>query len=184
MAKKQKKTTSKKTLNKTKVKTLSPKTRAWEIQVSQKNKKPLVKLELVRKILKQILSDLDCSALPEHINQLSVVFTDDIEIHQLNKHYRKKDKPTDVLSFSQIEGLNLPLFPSLGDLVISLDTTLRQAKEYQVTASQELLRLMIHGTLHLFGYDHEKVAPAKAAAMRRLEQKLFMRYDKRSLKFI
>lgn len=142
-----------------------------------------MKIAAIKKILKKILSDLDCSKLPAHINQLSVAFTNDAEIHQLNKRYRKKDRPTDVLSFSQIEGQAWPFFASLGDLVISIDTTLKQAKEYKVSESHELLRLLIHGTLHLFGFDHEKVQPAKAAAMRRLEQKLFMRYAGDTLEF-
>ncbi|MBN8548537.1 MAG: rRNA maturation RNase YbeY [Deltaproteobacteria bacterium] len=121
---------------------------------------------------------MDCSALPSVTRSLSLLFTDDTEIHVLNREYRGKDKPTDVLSFSQLEGGNKIPSPSLGDLVISLDTTLKQSKKYRVTLSRELLRLLVHGTLHLFGYDHEKVPAAEAAKMRRLEKFLMAQFPR------
>lgn len=105
---------------------------------------------------------------------LSVLFTEDGEMRELNHAWRGKDKPTDVLSFSALEGAEqFSPGESLGDLVISIDTARRQAEERDLTLSAELLRLMIHGTLHLFGYDHEGVPPAEAARMRRLENKLY-----------
>lgn len=119
---------------------------------------------------------MDCDPLPDSVKFLSVLFTDDQEIHTLNREFRGKDKPTDVLSFSLIEGGKAQISPSLGDLVISIDTAARQAKTYKVTLSQEILRLMIHGTLHLFGYDHEKVPKKEAAKMRRREQTIFEQF--------
>jgi probable rRNA maturation factor len=76
---------------------------------------------------------------------------------KLNRTYRKKDRPTDVLSFSRLEHLipNQP-YVDIGDLVICLPVAQKQAKEYQETLGRELERLTVHGTLHLFGYDHEK----------------------------
>ena len=79
----------------------------------------------------------------------------------LNRDYRQKDKPTDVLSFSLWEGEEA-FFPSveqsqekpLGDLVISFDTALRQAEELKHSLERELEFLAVHGTLHLWGYDH------------------------------
>lgn len=107
------------------------------------------------------------------MSSLSILFTSDSEIHKLNKEYRGKDKPTDVLSFSHIEGLEPnPWDESLGELVISLDTAKMQAKKYKVTLSQELVRLLVHGVLHLFGYDHENVPKSTAQKMRRLETKI------------
>jgi probable rRNA maturation factor len=88
-------------------------------------------------------------------------------MRRFNRDFRGKDKPTDVLSFSQLEGESPVPSPSLGDLVISVDTTKRQAKEYGVTYTQEFLRLMVHGILHLHGYDHEGVSKAEAQRMRR-----------------
>jgi probable rRNA maturation factor len=97
----------------------------------------------------------------------------DREIHKLNSSYRNKDKPTDVLSFSQLEGeLGMPP-ESLGDVVISLDTSKKQAKEYGVTIPEEILRLLVHGVLHLCGFDHENVPQAKVREMQRYEDMLF-----------
>ncbi|WP_461831904.1 rRNA maturation RNase YbeY [Aquifex sp.] len=86
--------------------------------------------------------------------ELSVYITDDEEIRELNKTYRKKDKPTDVLSFpvnETINGLRI-----LGDVVISQDTAERQARELGHSLRDEIKRLLIHGIVHLLGYDHEK----------------------------
>ena len=116
---------------------------------------------------------MDCSKLPESIAELSILLTDDKEIHTLNRDYRGKDKPTDVLSFATLDGQLLPGMTSLGDLVISIPTTRRQAKEYGVSFDAELKRLVIHGILHLMGYDHEKVPAREANRMRRLEQRVF-----------
>lgn len=105
------------------------------------------------------------------------MLTGDREIHRLNRDYRFKDKATDVLSFAATEVLKSPTFsPSwvvLGDLVISVETAARQAKKFGGGLHSELRRLLIHGLLHLLGYDHEGVTRSEAAKMRRLEQKLF-----------
>ncbi|MGL4367287.1 MAG: rRNA maturation RNase YbeY [Brevinemataceae bacterium] len=88
----------------------------------------------------------------------SLFFCSDKFIHNLNKIYRKKDYPTDVLSFSINEG---EIFPEtitdmpLGDIIISLETAKKQAKEFQVSYEEEIARLTIHGLLHLLGFDHE-----------------------------
>lgn len=80
--------------------------------------------------------------------EINIIVVDDAKIHELNKKYRHKDKPTDVLSFEMNEeGV-------IGDIAISKPTTMRNAKKYKVTYKQELKRLVIHGVLHLLGYDH------------------------------
>ena len=132
-----------------------------------------MKTTTLKSLTKRILSALDCSKLPESIAELSILLTDDKEIHTLNRDYRGKDKPTDVLSFATLDGQLLPGMTSLGDLVISIPTTRRQAKEYGVSFDAELKRLVIHGILHLMGYDHEKVPAREANRMRRLEQRVF-----------
>jgi len=75
----------------------------------------------------------------------------------LNNKYRKKNYPTDVLSFSIFESEG-PRIPSLdlGDILICLPVAKKQAREYQESLRHELERLTVHGVLHLFGYDHEK----------------------------
>ncbi len=82
----------------------------------------------------------------------------------LNRHYRGVDRTTDVLSFPQQEGYKLQVTSCkskdkkllLGDLVINLHKVKRQAEEYELGFYEELKRLMIHGLLHLLGYDHER----------------------------
>jgi probable rRNA maturation factor len=147
--------------------------RTWEILLLQRNKKYPLKSAEIKKAAKKILNALDCSKLPKETSSLSILFTTDREIHRLNKEFRGKDKPTDVLSFSLTEGMNGIPSHSLGDLVISLDTAAVQAKKYRVTFDQEILRLIVHGILHLMGYDHEKVAKSVAAKMRRIEEKIY-----------
>jgi len=81
---------------------------------------------------------------------------DDPQITNLNKTYLHRNRPTDIIAFSQIEGdfshLNANL---LGDLVISLETAQRQAEEEHASLDDEIVFLLIHGILHLLGYDHE-----------------------------
>lgn len=88
--------------------------------------------------------------------ELSVVLTDDDEIHQLNRDYRDRDRPTDVLSFAQREGEDVFDDSLLGDVIISVPTAERQARERRHSLREELLELLVHGILHLLGYDHER----------------------------
>jgi probable rRNA maturation factor len=102
--------------------------------------------------------------------EVSLRLTGDAAIHELNRDYRAKDKPTDVLAFAQREGPGADVHPELlGDLVISVDTARRQAKR---GLAQELLHLASHGLCHLLGYDHrddeeERVMNLRAQALRR-----------------
>jgi probable rRNA maturation factor len=103
--------------------------------------------------------------------ELSLRLTRDAEIQELNRRYRGKDRATDVLSFSLREGQFGEMARALGDVVISLDTAARQAKENHVRLDQEVDRLLVHGVLHLAGYDHEKSA-REARRMKRKERTL------------
>lgn len=85
--------------------------------------------------------------------ELSIVLVSDAQIRRLNKLYRHKDKPTDVLSFPIGETVKGWLI--LGDIVISVDTAKRQAQELGYSLEEELKRLLVHGLVHLLGYDHE-----------------------------
>lgn len=92
---------------------------------------------------------------------VSVVFVDDERIQELNKTYRQKDKPTNVLSFPFADGIDDNVLKSisaaeLGDIIISLETVQREASEYKQSLQQRLSWLLVHGMLHLVGYDHEK----------------------------
>lgn len=87
--------------------------------------------------------------------ELSIVLCDDMFIQQLNRTYRNKDAPTDVLAFSMSEGEEVGFGSRiLGDIVISVETADRQAREAGVSTSHEVTSLLIHGLLHLLGYDH------------------------------
>jgi rRNA maturation RNase YbeY len=97
--------------------------------------------------------------------QLSLTLCDDPFIHSLNKQWRNVDRPTDVLSFP-LDDEHL-----LGDLVISVDTAQRQADERGHEIQDEIRVLMVHGLLHLLGYDHE-VDEAEHAEMASAEQRL------------
>ena len=104
--------------------------------------------------------------------ELSILITGDVEIRDLNREYRKKDRPTDVLSFPQTdEGTPPGAAHLLGDVVISVETAARQAEENGVAFISELDRLLIHGVLHLAGYDHETSA-VDAKKMRAKERAL------------
>jgi probable rRNA maturation factor len=104
--------------------------------------------------------------------ELSISLVGDRAIRRLNRTWRKKDKPTDVLSFPADEGpRGAPGPKPLGDVVISLDTASRVAKQDARPLEAELARYLAHGILHLLGYDHERSA-AEARKMFALEEKL------------
>ncbi len=95
--------------------------------------------------------------------EVSVLFTGDAFIQKLNKDYRGKDEPTDVLSFAQVD--TKEAFPSkggrfyAGDIVISMDTLEKNANYFKISMNEELKRLLVHGILHLSGLDHENNNP-------------------------
>lgn len=108
--------------------------------------------------------------------ELGLVLVNDRQIRRLNKKYRGIDSPTDVLSFTlsldpkTIKGKGRTLPPLLGDVVISLQTARRQAREEGRALRQEVGLLLIHGILHLLGFDHEEARDARR--MRRKEREL------------
>ncbi|WP_068311112.1 rRNA maturation RNase YbeY [Polycladidibacter hongkongensis] len=88
-------------------------------------------------------------------SEISLVFTNDNAVQKLNNQWRGKNKPTNVLSFPGDEGEYLPYGPLLGDIVIARETVEREAAELDTPFSHHLTHLIVHGTLHLFGYDHQ-----------------------------
>lgn len=86
--------------------------------------------------------------------EVSVVITDDEDMRVINNSYRQIDRTTDVLSFPMNEGRDIQL-TMLGDVVISIDTAIRQAGSADISLGREFTFLYIHGLLHLMGYDHE-----------------------------
>jgi probable rRNA maturation factor len=88
--------------------------------------------------------------------ELSVLLCDDATIWPLNRDWRGKDRPTDVLAFAQREGPEIGQGDVLGDVVISVDTAARQAAERGHDLAKEVRILLVHGMCHLLGYDHEE----------------------------
>jgi len=126
-----------------------------------------------RHVRRSVEATLDHQSAPER--DVSVLLTDDREIQDLNRSYRGKDRPTDVLAFALDEapgprdpaisgGPAGPRAP-LGDVVVSVETARRQAIGRRTSLDAELELLTVHGTLHLLGFDHD--APDAARAMKR-----------------
>jgi len=110
--------------------------------------------------------------------ELSVVLVDDQEIRQLNHDYLQRDKPTNVISFSMREGEGGGLHPELlGDVVISTETAARDAADAGVSFESELLFLLLHGILHLLGYDHERGTAEEARLMETKEREMIALFD-------
>jgi probable rRNA maturation factor len=125
---------------------------------------------------RDILSQL---GLPEKV-ELSLMITDDVEMQRLNRDYRNLDKTTDVLSFNMestsrynwdnVSFINPPDgINHLGEVVISYPRAVDQAKTNKHSTEHELKMLITHGILHLYGYDHEKVADEKIMFTKQLE---------------
>jgi len=121
-----------------------------------------------RRVQKLITHILESEGLtPETI--LNIVFTDNAYIHELNKRFLDRDRPTDVLSFN----VHTEYLPSelqiLGDVYISVEKALEQAENFQVQLQDELERLVTHGILHLIGYEHD--VPEQQEKMETLTEK-------------
>ncbi len=110
-----------------------------------------------------------------HDAELSVLFIGDRAMRSLNRRYRGKDRPTDVLSFAFREGKFPHIQPNfLGDIVIAVPVAARQAAEAGHSLGREIDALLIHGLLHLLGYDHER-GGREARRMKRRETQLLKR---------
>jgi rRNA maturation RNase YbeY len=110
-------------------------------------------------------------ALGRETSELSVALLADPEMAALNARHRRTPRPTDVLSFSLLEGPGVRFRERLlGDVVIGVETAARQARRARRRLDDEVARLLVHGVLHLLGFDHAR--PADAGRMRREERRL------------
>lgn len=127
---------------------------------------------------RKILSVLAC---PED-SELSIVLASDAQIQEINRDYLQRDKPTNVISFAMQEGEDAGLQTGLlGDVVISVETAARDAAEAGVPFESELYFLLLHGVLHLLGYDHERGTDEEAAVMEAKEAEIFATIKKEFL---
>ena len=102
------------------------------------------------------------------------MIVDDEQIQVINRDYLERDRPTNVISFAMQEGEGAGLIPDLlGDVVISADTAARDAAEAGVPFESELYFLLLHGILHLLGFDHERGTAEDAERMEARERELF-----------
>jgi probable rRNA maturation factor len=130
-----------------------------------------------RKIKRIALTILEL--VGEENAELSLALIGNLEIKKLNARYRKKDYATDVLSFP-VEGIILKETRLLGDVVVSVEKAAEQAKARGHSSEQELVTLLIHGVVHLIGYDHERSA-REARAMRRVEKRIYRQLCERGV---
>jgi probable rRNA maturation factor len=115
---------------------------------------------------------LNASGCPD--GELSVLIVDDAAIRVINRDYLQRDRATNVISFSMQEGEQAGLHPNLlGDVVISAETAARDAAEAGLRFESELYFLLLHGILHLLGYDHERGSAEQAEQMEAREIELF-----------
>jgi probable rRNA maturation factor len=139
-----------------------------KLWIENRQRKEKISLRMVRKIAKEtlnVLGSLD--------GELSICLVDDREITELNQKYLHRSHPTDVLAFPMREGAFSEINPQLlGDVVISVETAKRQAEEKGHSLAEEVCFLLIHGILHLFGYNHE-TPTSDAKTMRKKEKELF-----------
>ncbi|WP_417679171.1 rRNA maturation RNase YbeY [Roseibium sp.] len=108
-------------------------------------------------------------------SEVSLLFTDDASIRVLNRRWREKDKPTNVLSFPGSDPEGEIYGPMLGDIVLASETVHREADELGIEFADHLTHLIVHGILHLFDYDHQE--EDEAEAMEQLERTILARLD-------
>lgn len=113
----------------------------------------LVNEEEIREYIQKVLEKEYESEAPVYV---SLLLTGNDEIQVINREYRDKDQPTDVISFAyhETEDFDIGPYDTLGDIVISLERVVEQAKEYNHSPKRELFYVLTHGILHLLGYDH------------------------------
>ncbi len=140
-----------------------------KIQIENRQSRVKINRRWLRGITSRVLKEMDSAG-----KEISVSLVADETIRALNQRYLGKDKPTNVLSFSMKEGDCGDINPDLlGDVIISVDTAERDAAKALWTTKQEIVYLLIHGILHLLGYNHENTSRKEALRMQQKERELF-----------
>jgi probable rRNA maturation factor len=140
-----------------------------KIQIENQQKQIPINKRKIRAEVTKLLKLLDCAGM-----EISITFVDDKAMQHLNKQYLSKDRPTNVMSFPLQEGEFSGINPNmLGDVVISVDTARRDADSGNLSFDEEIIFLIIHGMLHLIGYNHENTSKTNALRMKKKEKELF-----------
>jgi len=141
------------------------------MSISIQNRQKLLTVDVgrVRRSLKRLLKELGFKD-----SEVSLLLVDDDQIREINKNYLQRDRPTNVISFAMTEGAFGDVHPEiLGDIIISVETAARDAMACDIDFMDEVEFLLIHGLLHLLGYNHEDVESNEAKKMKKLERELF-----------
>jgi len=122
-----------------------------EVLIDNRQKKYEISLKQIQQRAKAVLNALDC---PDA--ELSILIVDDPQIAVLNKQYLNRNGPTNVIAFPMRTGPFTNITPQLlGDVLISVETALREGKRVGISMEERFTQLLVHGILHLLGYDHE-----------------------------
>jgi len=139
------------------------------VSLRNRQKKETIDAGRLRRSLKRLLKELQ-----RENNEINVILVDDEQIQTINREYLDRDRPTNVISFAMTEGVGGALHPEiLGDIVISVETAARDAATGDLALMEEMEFLMIHGLLHLIGYNHEKCSQKETERMKKKERELF-----------
>ena len=141
------------------------------MSISIQNRQKLLTVDVgrLRRSLKRLLKELGSKD-----SEVSLLLVDDDQIREFNKNYLQRDRPTNVISFAMTEGAFGDVHPEiLGDIILSVETAARDAMACDIDFMDEVEFLLIHGLLHLVGYNHENVESKEANKMKKLERELF-----------
>lgn len=139
------------------------------ISIQNRQKKQEVDTGRLRRSLKRLLKELHCREI-----EVSLLLVDDDQIREINRTYLKRDRPTNVISFSMTEGSFGHIHPEiLGDIILSTETAARDARTFGLDFMDEMEFLLIHGLLHLIGYNHENTGAEQTEKMKIRERELF-----------
>jgi probable rRNA maturation factor len=148
------------------------------ILLNNRQRKHPIRPRQLKKVAVRILSALGC---PEG-TELSVTVVGDRSIRRVNREYLDRDRPTNVISFSQQEGDSVGVATGmLGDVIISAETSAREAEQGGMQPFDRLCFLLLHGILHLCDYDHERSGEQEAVRMEKKEGELFRILKKEGL---
>lgn len=139
------------------------------IQIQNRQRRVAIRSASVKKRLHQMMQYLGCAE-----QELSVVFGNDRMLQGLNRIYRQKDRPTNVLAFPQASPVGRAEGGLLGDIVVSLPIATQEAAALQQSLEERVGYLLLHGLLHLLGHDHE--APRQRRRMEALEQQILAQF--------
>jgi probable rRNA maturation factor len=139
------------------------------VSIKNHQKKYKINLRRLRRSINRLMKETNCLE-----SELSILLLDDEQIQEINRTYLLRDRPTNVISFAMTEGEFGAINPYiLGDIIISIETALRDAEKENIDFMDEVEFLLIHGLLHLLGYDHESRTHAEAMEMKTKAKELF-----------